>query len=386
MKLKFTVIKHFRVITLVVLNSYLISLSLHANAQSVSNNKINVGFVYPISSNGTHATADTNIFSLNLIAGVSAGEKGLSFAGISSVIKDDAYGMQFAGFSNHIGKHAEGMMFAGFMNTYGDAKGMQFAGFTNISSKQVIGAQFAGFLNKASDVDGAQFAGFANVSGKISGPQFSGFSNVATKVRGSQFSGFINKAEDVSGSQFSGFINIARKVKGAQVSGFINVADSSDYPIGIINIIKHGEKSLGFSIDENETTMLSFRSGGKVLYGVIAAGYNARNTEEVYAFEVGLGAHFLNTPVFRFNAELSTQTLESFRYGEYFKFSARLMPSLRPFPALEIYGGPVFNYVNTNTTEGRALTKNYIQTWENRWGNNFEGIYIGYNVGINIVF
>jgi hypothetical protein len=31
--------------------------------------KVNIGFAYPISTNGTHAAADTNYFSLNLIAG-----------------------------------------------------------------------------------------------------------------------------------------------------------------------------------------------------------------------------------------------------------------------------------------------------------------------------
>jgi hypothetical protein len=53
---------------------------------------------------------------------------------------------------------------------------------------------------------------------------------------------------------------------------------------------------------------------------------------------------------------------------------------------LEIFGGPAFNYVNTNTLEGRSLTSKYIRTWENRRGNSFEGIYIGYNAGINILF
>lgn len=371
MKLKFKSIKYLRTISVIALGSYRLSLSAPADAQTLHNDRINIGLAYPISSNGTHASADTNIFSLNLIAGVSAGEKGFSFAGVSAVIKNDAKGIQLAGFSNHIGKHAEGMMFAGFMNTYGDAKGMQFAGFTNIARRQVIGSQFAGF---------------ANVARKVSGSQFAGFSNVATKMEGSQFSGFINKADEVKGSQFAGFINIAKKVNGTQVSGFFNVADSSDYPIGIINIIKQGEKSIGISIDENETSMLSFRSGGKVLYGIIAAGYNFKNREEVYAFEAGIGAHFLNTPIFRMSAELSTLTLESFKPGEYFKSSARLMPSLRPVPGLEIFGGPVFNYINANTIEGRALTKKYIHTRENRWGNNFQGIYIGYNVGINLIF
>jgi hypothetical protein len=85
-------------------------------------------------------------------------------------------------------------------------------------------------------------AGFANVAREVTGPQFAGFSNVARNIVGSQFSGFINTAEDVKGSQFAGFINVARKVSGVQVSGFINVADSSDYPLGIINIIRNGEK------------------------------------------------------------------------------------------------------------------------------------------------
>ena len=360
--------------------------TLHSNAQAVGAKKVNIGLVYPVSTNGTHAAADTNLFSLNLIAGVSAAEKGFSFAGVSSVIRQDATGMQFAGFSNHVGKRAEGLMFAGFMNTYEGARGMQFAGFTNIAAKQVDGAQFSGFLSKASDLNGAQFSGFANVARNVTGPQMAGFSNVARDLTGSQFAGFSNKAKNVKGSQLAGFINIAKKVSGLQASGFINIADSSDHPLGIINLIRDGEKSIGLSIDENETTLLSFRSGGKVLYGIISAGYNFRNTKEVFAFEAGIGAHFLNTPVFRMNAELSTQTLESFRSGEYFKSSVRLMPSLRPVPGLEIYGGPVFNYVNTNTIEGRALRDKYIHTWENRWGNNFEGIYIGYHAGINILF
>jgi len=364
----------------------ILAISSYANAQKLQTDKVNIGFAYPISTNGTHAAADTNYFSLNLIAGLSAAERGFSFAGISSVVKNDVKGMLFAGFSNHVGKGAEGTLFAGFMNSYAEAKGLQFAGFSNISKGKVIGAQFSGFLNKATDVQGAQLAGFANVARDVTGPQFAGFSNVSHKIQGSQFSGFINTAEDVKGSQFAGFINVARKVSGVQAAGFINIADSSDYPLGIINIIRHGEKGIGISIDENETGMLSFRSGGKVLYGIIAAGYNFRNKEEVYAFEAGLGAHFLNTSVFRMNAEIITQTLESFKPGEYFKSSVRLMPSLRPVRGLELFGGPTFNYVTTNTTEGRAITDKYIRTWENRWGNNFEGIYIGFNAGINLLF
>lgn len=358
----------------------------NVKAQEGHNPRVNIGLAYPFSSNGSHAAADTNLFSFNLIAGLSAAETGFSFAGISSVVKQDAKGMQFAGFSNHISNRADGFTFAGFMNTYSKARGMQFAGFTNIASGHVEGAQISGFMNKAADIDGAQIAGFSNIARKVTGPQLAGFSNISGDIKGSQFAGFTNKAADVKGSQFAGFINVAKKVDGLQVAGFINVADSSDYPLGFINLIRKGEKSIGFSIDENETGLVSFRSGGRVLYGIIAAGYNFRNKEEVYAFEAGLGAHILNSEVFRINTEISTMTLESFHKGEYFKTSFRFMPSLRPVRGFEIFGGPVFNYVNTNTLEGKALRKHYLHTWEGRWRNNFEGIYIGYTAGINILF
>jgi hypothetical protein len=330
-------------------------ISMKADAQKVEAGKVNIGLIYPVSTNGLHAASDTNCFSFNLISGVSAAERGFTLAGVSNIVRHDAKGIQIAGFSNHLGKQSEGMMIAGFMNTY--------AGGTGI--------QLAGFLNHATEVQGTQISGFGNLS---------------KDIRGTQLAGFINKAGDVTGTQVSGFINIAGKVKGVQLAGFINIADSSDHPVGLVNIIKNGEKSLGMSMDDSHTAMLSFRSGGRTLYGILAVGYNLDNDEEVYAFEAGLGAHILNTSFFRINTEVSMLNLESFYSGEYFKGSLKFMPSLRPLRTLEIFGGPAFNYVNTNTLEGRSLTSKYIRTWENRRGNSFEGIYIGYNAGINILF
>jgi hypothetical protein len=348
--------------------------------------KIHFGFVYPLSTNGTHAPLDTNNLSIHLLAGVSASEQGASFAGLSSIVRNDAKGFQFAGLSNHIGKQAHGGLFAGLLNTYGGGEAFAVAGFGNFAAGNVKGAQFAGFANIAKEVTGAQFAGFANMASQVKGPQFAGFINLSKKNAGVQFAGFMNKAKDVKGSQFAGFINIADKVKGAQFAGFINVADSSDYPVGIINIVKNGEKSLGISTDETLTTMLSFRSGGKVLYGIIGLGYNFKNKKEVYAFEAGIGAHFFQSNRFRLNAEIVGTGLESFKAGEYFKTSFKLMPAFKITPKLEIFGGPAFNYLNTNTTEGRTLNKSYIHSWENKWGNNFQALYVGYGGGIQYLF
>ena len=364
--------------------------------------KIHVGFVYPLSTNGTHAPLDTNTLSLHVLAGVSAEERGLALSGFTNVVRNNTRGLLIAGFSNHVGKEIKGLAYAGFVNTYRTAQGMQAAGFTNIASDSIQGLQIAGFLNTAGDVKGMQGAGFVNVGKVINGSQFAGFGNVASEVEGSQFagffnvsarsvsgsqlSGFANIATDVSGSQLSGFINVARKVKGVQLAGLINTADSSDHPIGLINVIKNGEKSIGIQADETQTVLLTFRSGGKSLYGIIAAGYNFKLSHDDYmfAYEAGLGAHLFRVQSFRLSTELSQQYLEDFNRGYYFKTSLRVMPSLKLGKTFELFGGPSLNLATTNTFEGRDLVDRYLWEHNNRWDAGFQGLYIGYLAGINI--
>lgn len=369
----------------------LAAFSFSVEAQETKTTKVNFGLIYPLSTNGTHAPLDTNNLSVNLLAGVSAAEKGSAFAGFSNVVRHETKGALFAGFSNHVGKQASGALFAGVLNIYRSAKGTQFAGFANVAKDSVSGAQFSGFLNTVGkDMTGVQFAGFANVANNIKGSQFAGFSNTAKNVSASQLAGFINVAEEVKGSQFAGFINIAKKVKGAQIAGFINIAETSDCPIGIINIIKNGEKSVAVTMDESQTSMLTFRSGGKHSYGIIGIGYNFKNKDEVYAYEVGLGAHFFQSKHFRLNMELSQTMLESFKEGEYFKGTLRLLPAVKIAPWLELFGGPSINFVSTNTAEGLALhpenDKLVIHTWQNRRADFRQSLYIGYQAGLQIVF
>ena len=330
--------------------------------------KTHIGLIYPLSSNGKHAPLDSNTFSLNLIAGVSAAENGFTLAGITNIIHHTSKGIQIAGFSNHIGQKAEGTRIAGFMNLTGESEGLSAAGFLN-QSGGMKGVQISGFLNKSKDVSS----------------QIAGFANIADQVKGIQIAGFLNKSKDVT-SQIGGFINIARKVKGVQISPFLNIADSSDYPIGLINLVKNGEKSIGITVDDNMTTLLTFRSGGRILYGIIGAGYNFKNDKEVYAFEAGLGAHVYTSQAFRLNIELAAVSLENFKAGEYFKSSVRILPAFKITPHIEVFGGPTFNYVNTNTAEGRKLTEKFISKWESKTSTRFQGIYAGYTAGVQYVF
>ncbi|WP_207531887.1 hypothetical protein [Desertivirga arenae] len=372
------------------------------SGKAQTTDRVHLGFIYPISTHGSHAPLDTNDFSLHLLAGVSASEKGLAIAGLSNVARGDVKGLAVAGFSNHLGTKSDGLLIAGFANTYGNAKGMQFAGFANVAAREVEGAQYAGFINKAGDMKGVQAAGFINVAREVTGIQLAGFLNTAKQVKGSQIagfgnasvgdvsgsqlSGFFNHGKDVAGSQIAGFVNIARKVKGAQIAGFINIADSSDCPIGIINIIRNGEKSIGVSIDETETTLLSFRSGGKILYGIIGGGFNWTTNNDNYAIEAGLGAHFFPSKVFRINTELASTYLGRFDYDEYYRASLRFMPSILIGKHLELNAGPSLNYINTNNEAGKTMVKHYFHEHQNRWDDNFQAWYIGYKAGLNFKF
>jgi len=321
-------------------------------SQQPKKSNVHIGLIYPISSNGSNAGEYSNKFALHLIAGLSKSETGLSMAGISNIIKDSASGLQLAGFSNHIQNTARGMQLAGFMNYV------------------------------KHDAHGFQAAGYLNISGSSTGLQYAGFLNLAKKNANVQIAGFFNKAADVN-TQASGFINIAKKVKGVQIAGFINIADSSDYPIGIINIIKNGERSFSLSVDETLTALLSFRSGGRVMYGILGIGYNLNYTKQhLYALEAGIGAHLKLYNNFRINAELTNLMLDDFKKGDYYRASLRILPSIKLSPTVELFAGPTFNYVNLDYDKGASLTKHYL--WSKTSDNNFYGLYFGATGGVQI--
>jgi hypothetical protein len=328
---------------------------------------VNIGLVYPLSTHGTIAGEYSNIFSLNAIAGVSREERGFTAAGFSNFIKEDAHGFQVAGFSNHIGGFASGFKAAGFLNFYQGGRGFQVAGFANFAKANVRGFQGAGFMNTSAELRGFQTAGFMNRAGNVTG---------------AQSAGYINIAGDVTGAQLSGFLNIAKKVSGVQIAGFINIADSSDYPIGIINIVRNGEKQIGLTTDDNLTTLLTFRSGGRVMYGIIGLGFNLQNKKDVFARQFGIGAHMIRKENFRINTEATVISLENFRKGDFAKFSLSVLPAFR-FGNFEVFGGPAINVINTDSEDGRTLIPHYI--WSNDTGRaRLNGVYIGYTAGIQM--
>src|SRR5690606_22186763 len=169
-----------------------------------------------------------NQVSLNIIGGHTAGVNGVDVGGVFNVNQQDARYFQTAGLFNLVGRNVEGV---------------QVAGASNMVVREVLGMQVAGVSNRAADVTGAQLSGVFNV------------------------------AADVRGFQMTGIANVAGRVQGVQLAGLINIADSSDYPIGLVNLVKNGNRSIGIGLGEASMALLTFRSGGRTLYGLLGVGY-----------------------------------------------------------------------------------------------------------------
>lgn len=291
-----------------------------------------------LSTQGSLSSQVVNDFSLNILGGYTFGVKGLELAGLFNINKADMRATQAAGVFNLVGGIVHGIQLAGINNTVLDTvAGVQMSGLYNRNHKSTNGVQLAGIFNTSQgDVKGLQFAGLANVSsGSLKGVQY-------------------------------GTINYSKKVDGLQI-GVANIADSSDYPIGIVNIIKNGSKSLGLSMDGDQTLLASFRSGGRVMYGIVGLGYNLQNSKQKYAFEVGLGTHLVAENAFSLNLEISSINLIDFDDHIYNKNSLRLLHAYKISPNLEVYAGPSVAHIFTSSSEGEDMVRNTI--WRKNQSN-----------------
>ncbi|MCE7063977.1 hypothetical protein [Dyadobacter sp. CY326] len=349
---------------------FLFGVSFVSLGQKDSTSTVHFGFIYPLSTNGKHAASYTNRFSLHAIAGLSKAETGVAIAGAANVIKQDASGFQIAGAVNVIGNDAKGIQIAGAANIIGgNASGIQMAGFSNVIKNEAKGAQIAGFMNLSGSSGSAQIAGFTNITRE--------------DAKGLQLAGFLNKGKNVN-TQIGGVANVAKTVKGIQLAGLINIADTSDYPIAIFNFIKSGEKSFAVTIDESMTTIASFRSGGRVLYGIAGVGYNFKDSKrDLYAIEAGLGAHIPVANHFRINVEAASQSLSNFKKTNYFKNTLRIIPAYKIGNKLEVFAGPTVNYVSFKREDGYDFVKKYI--WKNDSSKDFQGVHFGFNTGIQLI-
>ncbi|WPR77164.1 hypothetical protein [Algoriphagus sp. NG3] len=373
-----------------------------------------LGLFYPVSTHGTTAAEYTNSFSLHLLTGLSGGETGAAIYGLAGIVKGDLHGAQISGLWNNVSGKVSGVQVAGILNQSADAtESAQIAGVGNINlgnsafqtsgifntAKNVNGGQIAGISNLADSVDGFQVAGIANISKSVNGLQVAGVANispvidgvqvagissVAKKVDGLQISGISNVADQVEGIQISGLVNRAKTVKGMQI-GLINIADSSDLTIGLINIVKDGgDRRLGLSIDENLNSFLTFRSGGKRLYGVFGVGTNFDVKDLPFGFEAGLGMNLTESSRFRLDVEGVSKYLTDFEGSDFSKFSFQLLPALKISERMHVFAGPSLSYIHSEDL-GKVEHSGLV-IWDEVGRNKYQSVLLGFTAGVNVRF
>ncbi len=382
-----------------------------------------LSFFTPLGTNGMRAPQYTNDVSVNLLLGVSRNERAFAVAGLANIVKEDVMGVQLAGLVNAAGGEGMGLQWAGLVNAVGgDYMGVQWGGLGSLVGGDYTGWQMGGLMSKAGDFTGAQYSGLVGIARDMKGYQLGGLVNVARDFHGLQVAGLVNVAGDVHGMQLGGLVNVAKRVHGVQFAGLVNVAEKSDYPIGLVNVIKEGEMGVGVSYNEIGTVSVLFRSGGRVTYGILGLGYNTKapRGKEAWSVTGGYGAHINIAPWFRINNEITVESLgdmfsddadvivsldrdshsdrgrdgrdgrDDWDDDQYtFKAGYALLPAFRLGDHFEVFGGPSINYMQS-TNEGMfdLFPGNSLWKEDKPWRGTRERqqLFIGWQVGAQVLF
>ena len=324
-----------------------------------------------LSSQGVFNSQMINNFSLNIFGGYTAGVEGLEIAGIFNINQKDVKAFQVAGIFNMTGGDVDGFQVSGIHNfVYGKVNGFQVGGIYNHVKEDINGGQVAGIYNFSHGSSDIQIAGLLNKTNQTNVLQIAGLSNQANHSTGAfQVAGLYNYSQGEVSFQIAGLVNKAENVTGAQFSGLINIAKSSDYPIGLINLIEDGQKSLSVGIDETGLGQIIFRSGGGKLYGLIGTGIMEQSEKIMYGFDFGLGLHifkkektgmdfeFVNRQTTDFSGLTNNSSffrlIPGYKFGNHFKLAAG--PSIGFTAFDKNWSDPTPGYVisERTTTNGR---------------------------------
>ncbi|MBZ4190933.1 hypothetical protein [Niabella beijingensis] len=329
-----------------LLCALLLLAALKSTAQDGIGERIHLGLVTPLSTQGAQARNASPVFALHALQGVNRDNKGLAVAGLYTKLFGSNRGVMISGLVNEVQGSDKGLAVAGLVNIARNGRGLQLAGLYNHNSGN-------GF---------AQIAGIGN-SNRYSELQLAGLINITRN----------------GGSQIAGLINKAGTVKGIQLAGLVNIADSSAYPIGIVNIIRQGEKQLGIQVYDDASVSVVLRTGSNKTYGIVGIGLARENKRTIPQGEAGLGYHIPIARRVRVNAELVMLGRTDFTYFKHTE-SLRTLLGWKLTKALELTAGPAL-YANAYG-DSKLFSGSYI--WKShRQGSSFV-ITPGAIAGLNV--
>src|SRR5690606_31856312 len=169
--------------------------------------------------------------------------------------------------------------------------------------------------------------------------------NVAKDAAGTvQLAGLLNHSSGEVRRQVSGLLNKAGKVRGIQIAGLLNNAESSDYPISLVNLIKNGQKSLTLGANELTFANITFRSGGRELYGMLGLAYQISAGTAPYAFEIGFGLHNFEKNRYSMDTEFVTRIANDFDGISNIISSLKFLQAYALGDQFRLITGPTLNF------------------------------------------
>lgn len=257
--------------------------------------------------------------------------------------------------------------------------------------------EVGGILNGVrNDVQGLQIAGVGNiVGGSVLGGQISSTFNIAGYLdEGIQLSsGFNVIIRESAGWQISPVNFAHRVVEGGKQIGFINISDSTDtVPIGFLSFVGSGNgyKRLELSVDENQTTSFSFKTGVRKFYNILALHYNFTRTQEIFGLGYGIGRAYELRKSWIMNTDLTTNILVEYddfspNVGTLWKFDVSFEKQIARNAAVTF--GPSIKYLvidEYNSSSWTAKPFNKIPTYKSISSTANSTFWIGFQMGLRI--
>jgi hypothetical protein len=272
-------------------------------AEELESFPMQIGIVYPMTSQGNQTVNYRYHLSFNMLSGKVGAVTGIEFGGLFNQVKHDLSGVQFGGLANRT-HDMTGVQFGGLGNAANTVTGIQFGGLANIS-KDVTGVQFAGWANIAENVRGIQYGGIVNIAKEVTGIRFGGIVNMSEQTKGAQFAGIVNLSEKSEGAQFAGIANISREVSGASFGGVVNRTGTlRGVQFGLVNVIDTIENGISIALvnivkknfyDEWSLASadylnvgLTYKMGIQKFYTILTAGANFME-DRLWAYGIGFG-------------------------------------------------------------------------------------------------
>ncbi|WP_346237651.1 hypothetical protein ABDK00_001050 [Niabella insulamsoli] len=321
-------------------------IGLKGIAQEPVANTVHLGLFTPVSTQGKYAKQISPSFSLQILQGVNFNNKGVAIGGLYHKLYGNNKGVMISGLLNKVSGSDKGVSIAGLYNAAANGRGLQIAGLHNQKSGNGF-VQIAG-LSNSSHFEILQIAGLVNINKTVH-------------------------------TQIAGLVNVATSVKGVQIAGLVNIADSSDHPIGLINIIKTGEQQIGVQVYDDASANIVLRTGGRKTYGIISIGVGNELKKTVFQMEAGMGYHIGLSEPFRINAEAVAISKTDFTFFKHTQ-SLRALLAYKINPAIEVVAGPALN--TYKYADSKIFGDNYL--WRKNDSESSFAITIGALAGVNI--